>query len=68
MISLTDRPDMALDVYRGPKTTQQQQHKNQPGAAVVLRIIRCTTNAAVARFSGLLDWTVNSHSVISFNF
>ena len=27
MVRLTDRPDMALDVYRGRKTTiQQQQH------------------------------------------
>ena len=23
---LTDRPDMTLDVYRGRKTTMQQQH------------------------------------------
>ena len=26
VIRLTDRPDMTLDVYRGRKTTQQQQH------------------------------------------
>ena len=27
MVRLTDRPDMTLDVYRGRKTTvQQQQH------------------------------------------
>ena len=25
MVSLTDRPDMTLDVYRGRKTTMQQQ-------------------------------------------
>ena len=24
-VRLTDRPDMSLDVYRGPKTTRQQQ-------------------------------------------
>ena len=24
MVRSTDRPDMTLDVYRGPKTTQQQ--------------------------------------------
>ena len=29
MVRLTDRPDMTLDVYRGRKTTmQQQQQKN----------------------------------------
>ena len=29
MVWLTDLPDMTVDVYRGPKTTmqQQQQHK-----------------------------------------
>ena len=26
MVRLTDRPDMTLDVYRGRKTTIQQQH------------------------------------------
>ena len=26
VVRLTDRPDMTLDVYRGPKTTTQQQH------------------------------------------
>ena len=25
MVKLTDRPDMTLDVYRGRKTTNQQQ-------------------------------------------
>ena len=26
MVRLTDRPDMTLDVYRGRKTTMQQQN------------------------------------------
>ena len=26
VVKLTDRPDMTLDVYRGRKTTIQQQH------------------------------------------
>ena len=26
VVRLTDRPDMTLDVYRGRKTTKQQQH------------------------------------------
>ena len=29
VVRLTDRPDMTLDVYRGHKTTMQQQHKMQ---------------------------------------
>ena len=30
MVRLTDRPDMTLDVYRGRKTTIQED--NEPGA------------------------------------
>ena len=29
MVRLTDRSDMTLDVYRGRKTTMQQQQQNQ---------------------------------------
>ena len=29
VVSLTDRPDMTLDVYRGRKTTIQQQQQQQ---------------------------------------
>ena len=29
MVRLTDRPDMILDVYRGRKTTMQQQQQKQ---------------------------------------
>ena len=29
VVRLTDRPDMTLDVYRGRKTTIQQQQQNQ---------------------------------------
>ena len=29
MVRLSDRPDMASDVYRGRKTTKQQQKKNK---------------------------------------
>ena len=31
MVRLTDRPDMTLDVYRGRKTTNQQQRQSQFG-------------------------------------
>ena len=29
MVRLTDRPDMTLDVYRGRKTTNQQQRRQK---------------------------------------
>ena len=29
VVRLTDRPDMTLDVYRGRKTTKQQQQQNR---------------------------------------
>ena len=29
MVRLTDRPDMTLDVYRGRKTTMQQQQQSE---------------------------------------
>ena len=36
VVRLTDRPDMTLDVYRGRKTTMQQQaHKNNNYWAVL---------------------------------
>ena len=38
VVRLTDRPDMTLDVYRGRKTTMQQQQ--QQGTRKVLAYIR----------------------------
>ena len=40
VVRLTDRPDMTLDVYRGRKTTTQQQQ--QPGRGFWHRWIYCT--------------------------
>ena len=34
MVRLTDRPDMTLDVYRGRKTTMQQQHNRLGGLSL----------------------------------
>ena len=34
VVRLTDRPDMTLDVYRGRKTTYQQQQKLQNTAKI----------------------------------
>ena len=36
VVRLTDRPDMTLDVYRGRKTTKQQQQRAWSGGAMVL--------------------------------
>ena len=36
VVRLTDRPDMTLDVYRGRKTTMQQQQQ-QPKVCVYMR-------------------------------
>ena len=36
MVRLTDRPDMTFDVYRGRKTTIQQQQQQQ-------RLNKCTS-------------------------
>ena len=33
VVRLTDRPDMTLDVYRGRKTTTQQQQQGKAGCA-----------------------------------
>ena len=35
VVRLTDRPDMTLDVYRGRKTTMQQQQQLKQGMKIV---------------------------------
>ena len=35
VVRLTDRPDMTLDVYRGRKTTIQQQPIGKPGMTLI---------------------------------
>ena len=39
VVRLTDRPDMTLDVYRGRKTTIQQQH----GSLISLSVFGTTS-------------------------
>ena len=43
MVRLTDRPDMTLDVYRGRKTTMQQQqnHANREDPNCTERLVSC---------------------------
>ena len=38
MVRLTDRPDMTLDVYRGRKTTTEQQQQNLPARGSVTEL------------------------------
>ena len=42
MVRLTDRPDMTLDVYRGRKTTNQQQpvYNSQPWDSIKVAVVR----------------------------
>ena len=40
MVRLTDRPDMTLDVYRGRKTTIQQQLIMLGGLLIVLVLVK----------------------------
>ena len=46
MVRLTDRPDMTLTVYRGRKTTQQQQqsHNLSKGIPLFLFFVNCITH------------------------
>ena len=41
VVRLTDRPDMALDVYRGRRTTKQQKHHIFRDDAVVEEVCVC---------------------------
>ena len=42
VVRLTDRPDMTLDVYRGRKTTMQQQQNNSLHALSLLTLKETT--------------------------
>ena len=41
VVRLTDRPDMTLDVYRGRKTTMQQQNATVLGGQMVSDELKC---------------------------
>ena len=49
VVRLTDRPDMTLDVYRGCKTTMQQQQKKS--LSVITRIISIIITNEVTHLS-----------------
>ena len=44
VVRLTDRPDMTLDVYRGRKTTMQQQQQSCQGGFSSFRTTKTETN------------------------
>ena len=57
VVRLTDRPDMTIDVYRGPKTTIQQQ--------IVITSSRSAQKSADRVFSSL---TVPCYSLGKYTF
>ena len=69
MVRLTDRPDMTLDVYRGRKTTKQQQQ--QPcdyGCHEILLYdaIYCARLAYRQKFALLKSESIKSVRVLLF--
>ena len=44
VVRLTDRPDMTVDVYRGRKTTMQQQQQSSDLVSIGIRILRACKN------------------------
>ena len=40
VVRLTDRPDMTLDVYRGRKTTIQQQQQEFTGYIILSEVVK----------------------------
>ena len=46
MVRLTDRPDMTLDVYRGRKTTTQQQQSKLVGVSRTFYFIPSSESSA----------------------
>ena len=59
VVRLTDRPDMTLNVYRGRKTTIQQQQLNQQKGpnAKVCKKCKKLSNIEMKNFSSLVSLT-----------
>ena len=60
MVRLTDRPDMTLDVYRGHKTTMQQQqqlksYKDKQNLVVISNEVYESSGSPKARFINTVD-------------
>ena len=50
VVRLTDRPDMTLDVYRGRKTTMQQQQLSEKQGKIFMNVVCC--RLCDSRFKG----------------
>ena len=57
VVRLTDHPNMTLDVYRGRKTTMQQQ---QPQPVTISKLAMLMTTTALTIFDSLKSF-VNLH-------
>ena len=64
MVRITDRPDMTLDVYRGRKTTIQQQQQfileigpAHDGRGIIVKTI----------FKGLVSYSVSEFALLKSN-
>ena len=68
VVRLTDRPDMTLDVYRGRKTTKQQQQHGPKGvrAIEVLLYITCFFHSHLDLSDKFLDAIWNDF-ILFFN-
>ena len=53
VVRLTDRPDMTLDVYRGRKTTIQQQQQPRLVSTPYSRLLISTAFVVVSRVGSL---------------
>ena len=56
VVRLTDRPDKTLDVYRGRKTTIQQQQQT-PLTAAKLKLVEFANSVVLAALSGTTLFT-----------
>ena len=49
VVRLTDRPDLTLDVYRGPKTTTQQQRLYNADVFIVTIETACCPSVSASK-------------------
>ena len=68
MVKLTDRPDMTLDVYRGRKTTTQQQHGEAQLRCHDLTATFCTITEPLLPLDCLSATKVNHRNSILVHF
>ena len=57
VVRLTDRPNMTLDVYRGRKTTIQQQQQEPVSFDLKRKLSTCTLHDKIVfSFKGIQFW------------